>query len=153
MNTKNLHFFLGSSDLEMKTIKNLLDKQGVAYFESDYDSDGHGYNYFYVVGKARRATGYNIIAERVEHRLGIYDDLRKPLEERLLDPRPQEDRWGSYLHEETKFYDRIVEFNENIGDFEEYLQQQEENNEPEPTFEPTIENLTKLWGAKKGKLK
>lgn len=34
MNTNNLHFFLGGSDLEMKTIKDLLDKQGVAYSDA-----------------------------------------------------------------------------------------------------------------------
>lgn len=30
MNKDNLHFFLGGNDLEMKTIKDLLDKQGIA---------------------------------------------------------------------------------------------------------------------------
>lgn len=34
MNTKDLHFFLGGNDLEMKTIKDLLDKQGVAYSDA-----------------------------------------------------------------------------------------------------------------------
>jgi hypothetical protein len=35
MNTNNLHFFLGGNDLEMKTIKNLLDEQGVAYSDAN----------------------------------------------------------------------------------------------------------------------
>ena len=35
MKNKNLHFFLGGNDLEMKTIKDLLDKQGVAYSDSN----------------------------------------------------------------------------------------------------------------------
>jgi len=34
MNTKHLHFFLGGSDLEMKTIKELLDKQGASYSDA-----------------------------------------------------------------------------------------------------------------------
>lgn len=34
MNTNNLHFFLGGNDLEMKTIKDLLEKQGVAYSDA-----------------------------------------------------------------------------------------------------------------------
>ena len=34
MNTENLHFFLGGSDLEMKTIKALLDKHGIAYSDA-----------------------------------------------------------------------------------------------------------------------
>lgn len=34
MNTQNLHFFLGGKDLEMETIKNLLNKQGVAYSDA-----------------------------------------------------------------------------------------------------------------------
>lgn len=35
MEKKNLHFFLGGNDLEMKTIKDLLDKQGIAYSDAN----------------------------------------------------------------------------------------------------------------------
>ncbi len=34
-NKNNLHFFLGGNDLEMKTIKDLLEKQGVAYSDAN----------------------------------------------------------------------------------------------------------------------
>lgn len=34
MNTQNLHFFLGGKDLEMETIKNLLNKHGIAYSDA-----------------------------------------------------------------------------------------------------------------------
>ena len=118
------------------------------FLEDDNLTGGHGYNYFNAVGKARRGGGFEAIAIRVERRLGIYEDLHKPLEERLLDHRPPEDRWSSYLDEDTKFCNRIEEFYENIDDFESYLQQQEEKNNPQPPSEPTIENLAALWGAK-----
>lgn len=141
-----------AADAEKRFTK-VVSEEFQKFFENDYDSQGHGYNYFNIVGKARRADGYDIIATRVERRLGIYDDLRKPLEERLLDHRPQEDRWSSYLDEDIKFRDRIVDFNENVGNFEEYMEQQQQKAAPKPDIEPTIENLTMLWGAKKGKLK
>ena len=34
MEKNNLHFFLGGSDLEMKTIKDLLDKEGISYSDA-----------------------------------------------------------------------------------------------------------------------
>ncbi len=37
MNTKNLHFFLGGNDLEMKTIETLLKEQGVSYSTKNID--------------------------------------------------------------------------------------------------------------------
>lgn len=119
------------------------------FFESDFETDGHGYDYFNIVGKARRKSAYSMIAQKVSRRLGIEADLHKTLEERLLDPRLPDNRIGSWLYEEDKFCDRIVEFNES--------EPTEPAPEPivaqEPTPEPTIENLAALWGAKKGKLK
>ena len=35
MNTKDLHFFLGGNDLEMKAIKNLLEKNGASYSDAN----------------------------------------------------------------------------------------------------------------------
>lgn len=37
MNKNNLHFFLGGRDLEMETIRDLLDKQSVAYSDANLD--------------------------------------------------------------------------------------------------------------------
>jgi len=92
-----------------------------------------------------------MIAEKVSRRLGIYNDLRKTMEERLLDPRSPDQRFGNYLYEEDRFYYRIVDFNENIPTYDDTKQKEPEN--PEPAPEPTIENLAMLWGAKKGNLK
>ena len=121
------------------------------FFESDFETDGHGYDYFNIVGKARRKSAYSMIAQKVSRRLGIEADLHKTLEERLLDPRLPDNRIGSWLYEEDKFCDRIVEFNE--SEPTEPAPKPIVAKEPEPAPEPTIENLAALWGAKKGKLK
>lgn len=131
------------------------------FFKDDAATGGHGDAYFYTVGKARRNSAYNLIAEKIERKLGIYDDLRRPLEERLIDTRPKEDRWSSYLDEDQKFYDRIVEFQENLnseGDIEEYNEKQQQKQKEKAQSqqaEPTLENLAMLWGVslKKGNRK
>ena len=128
-----------------KRFDKVADEEFTKFFEDDFETGGHGYDYFNIVGKTRRASAYDMIAEKIERRLGIHNDLRKPLEERLLDPRSADDRISSYLYEEQKFRDRVVDFNENSV-YEE-VEEKEETKTPEPAPEATVENLALLWGA------
>jgi len=136
-----------------RNFESVAKKEFAAFFADDVATGGHGESFFNVVGRARRNSAYFGISERIERRLHIYDDLRRPLEDRLIDPRPKEERWGSYLDERSKFYDRVVAYQENSSyeeNFEDYAQKQREEREakPAPEVEPTLENLAAIWGAK-----
>lgn len=107
------------------------------FFNSE-ESGGHGRNFFSSVGKARRASGYNYITDKVMTNLGFSNNENTPL------PMLQEHRY-------EKYREKIIEFEENYSCNDNY----NEYSSPEPieeksieNKEPTLENLAAIWGAK-----
>ena len=136
-----------------KNFEKVAEREFSAFFADDVATGGHGDDFFKAVGRARREGAYGYIAERIERKLNIYEDLRRPLEDRLIDPRPKGERWSSYFYEYDKFYDRVVAYQENRNyeeNFDVYSKKQQEQKEttPSPEIEPTVENLAELWCAK-----
>lgn len=127
------------------------------FFDDETETGGHGYDYFYIVGKARREAAYSMIAQQVSHRLGIYDDLKKRQNDRFLENWPQAGKIGSGMFPDYDFNDRVIAFEEAHRNDDMFSSKQTPEptitKESEPAPEPTIDNLAALWGAKKGKLK